>query len=664
MAYLKRIGVLFVALTTLVFSDDFLRKLPDKEKCAKLKSENFKDHDAVIILKEQSLTIEPAEVFYRGVEIEGWHISRSKIIIAKLFTERAVERYGSFEYNYTEPFRDEISCGFEIHVRVLKENGKVWEMPKDEIKRLVTRKSSSGETVARKVFFKIPNLAPGDVVQYEYNYVRPLSYQTSGIFYYNDIDAVLYSNLYITLPEEMEVKYINLPDERIGKPNIKQISKTFGSGKTYFWSLNNLNPIREEVYSPPFADLSLMTAFVVEKIGIQGKTIGDWGTLGKTYYEYYLDDKDKITLEHIQQLGITELYEDSIKTLADIDKIYNSIRQNFKLRSSNSLYPLSDDVNLLFEEKEGDASDLAYIMYKILSQKNISVAAVWIRDKREGIYELEIPTTSWFDRMAILVNCGRSEQLYDFDQSIPAIYNVPWYLRGISLPVLTEGGCLHREVYKETRYKDNAYCEKHKIHIDSNMGIIDTISFCYQGAPADIIRYDYSDSDNSEIKEDFNSRISSSCLDEIDSLWINNIRTDNSIDIKINGRIRQCVEEVDQHLVLRLKNHVFEIFKDKVYSPVRKNYYQFESPFFIEVEWQIEIPDGYTHTIEKKIKRFKKVQLVSARVDYKIVDNILYVTGIMKFPSRQMSYTVHPYFMNLLDEFEQSLEEDIVFTKM
>ena len=57
------------------------------------------------------------------------------------------------------------------------------------------------------------------------------------MFYYNDRDFVLYSNLYITLPAKIEAQYINFTDERIGKPKIEQISDSFGAGETYFWGL-------------------------------------------------------------------------------------------------------------------------------------------------------------------------------------------------------------------------------------------------------------------------------------------------------------------------------------------------------------------------------------------------------------------------------------------
>ena len=665
MKFLMFICIVISVFLRIPFADDFLRKLPDKNLSAQLKAENFKDNDALIILKEQSLNIEPAEVYYRGIEIKGWNISRSKIMIVKLFNERAVKRYGSFEYNYSELYGDEISCGFEVRARVLKANGKVLEMSEDEIKRIVTRKSSSGETRSRKVLFKVPDLTPGDVLQYEYNYVTPLAYQTSGLFFYNDVDPVLYSNVYITLPGDLEAKYINLPPERFEQPKITQISKKFGSGKTYFWSLKNLNPIREEIFSPPFSDLSLMTAFVVTKIGKRDyNETGTWAILGRNFYKNYLNDQDEITDELLSKLGITGIYQDSIKTLEDTDKIYKAIRHYFKLRLFSEVYPLSNDVKLLFNEREGDASDLSYIMYKILKQKNIPVNAVWIRDKRKGIYELEIPTTHWFNRMAILATCGGNTRLYDFDLTIPENYCTPWYLKGVKLPVLTDGGCLHKEIYKESKYSDNGYCEKHRIVFKDNNVMQDTINFYYHGAPADIMRLEYCSSDLSEIKESLRNNLTASCLDEIDSLSLNNFREDNTIDIKTNGIVKKGIDEFEGHLVINLKNYIFEKFKRKVYSPVRKNFYQFDSPFYIELNWMIEIPDGYTYTIDKPVKRFKNVHLISSRISYSQDDKNISITATIKFPSRHMSYEKHQEFMHLLDEFGQTLEEDIVLTKL
>jgi len=37
----------------------------------------------------------------------------------------------------------------------------------------------------------------------------------------------------------------------------------------------------------------------------------------------------------------------------------------------------------------------------------------WIRDRRKGVYEQAVPSTSWFDRLGVLVKIGTMEKVYD-----------------------------------------------------------------------------------------------------------------------------------------------------------------------------------------------------------------------------------------------------------
>ncbi|RPH37758.1 DUF3857 domain-containing protein, partial [bacterium] len=462
---MKALLVALLLFQTVPFakSDDFKRNLPDAGMLGQLTPERFPNQDAIIILKEQAFSVHQATIFYRGYEFEGPGTTRAKIMIVKLLTEAGARRYGSFEYTFPEWFGDEIRSAFEAHVRVLKQDGSIRVMPEDEIKTIVSRENRDGTPLERKVLFKIADLRAGDVLQIEQVHTTPLARSASGIFFYNDRDIVLFSNLAITLPAEDDVRYFSFPEERVGAPKVSEIAQSYGSGETYFWSMKNLNPIPDEPYGLPFADQSLITAFIDDHPAENGyRPVTDWNSLAKEYASDYLDN-NSIGDARISELGFAP--EETGITLEKIDRLYESLRKAISLRSTNSIYPLSKDIDQIFEKKVGDASDLAYIMYTILKQWEQNANAVWIRDRRDGVYEETVPTLTWFDRMGVLVKVGNQEKVYDFDRSIPAKYDMPWFLNGIRVPVVTSSGCHHKLLNDACGVQDHFTRERHLLRL-------------------------------------------------------------------------------------------------------------------------------------------------------------------------------------------------------
>jgi len=660
MKWLLTISLCFI-ITSILFSDDFLRELPDENLLSVLTPEKFKNLDAVIIIKEQSYKIESDETFYRGYEIEGLNTSYTKIIVAKLFNEAAVKRYGSFEFEYYERYGDDIPNVFEVRVRVRKPDGEVLVMEEEEIQRIVSRESSSGNPLNRKVLFKVPNLAIGDVIQIEYTFVRIFASSTSNMFYYNDRDFVLYSNLYITLPAKIEAQYINFTDDRIGKPRIEQISGTFGSGETYFWGLKNLYPIPNEPYSTPFDDQSLMTAFVVEKY-YRTKT-GTWKLTTENFYEDYID-QDDIDANQFEFLTLNQKFPKDSVSFDQINNAYLKIREKFKLQGYTSLYPWSNNISSVFEKQEGDASDLSYIFYKILKQWGVNAKIVWIRDKREGKYEITVPSRRWFDRLGVLVNHDRKEILYDFDNCIPYNYSMPWYLKGQKVVVIKENGFEHKACKGRASINDNIYNENHIINIDSTLNLTDNIKLNYSGFPANKIRDKYYNYSKTEISDKLESLSNMHCLDECDSLHINDFRYNPEIEISLEGPSLSKPEEIDSFLIFKIKNQSFEDLYNNVFTTLRNGNYVFNGPFKIIVSWEINIPEGYTLHKDSPDKIFSSVGQISAIISRSLFSQKYSIFANFRVKKNFLSYKSHSDFISLLEDIKKELDQDIILKKI
>ncbi|MEW6509717.1 MAG: DUF3857 domain-containing protein [Bacteroidota bacterium] len=176
--------LLWCLMLQVATAQEFLRPLPNATFAAQLTQNAFPSADGVIVLKEQSLNVHRSEITYRGVDLVGIAMTRTTVLIAKVFNEAGVRRLGSFEFEYKEYFGNEIPAGFAARARVQKPDGSVIVMPDRDVSVIVSHQDKHGEPIARKALFKVPDLMPGDIVQLEYSLTEPFSRTYSGIFYY------------------------------------------------------------------------------------------------------------------------------------------------------------------------------------------------------------------------------------------------------------------------------------------------------------------------------------------------------------------------------------------------------------------------------------------------------------------------------------------------
>ena len=660
----KRLGVLILfMIVSSALAVDFTRNLPNENMQKALTPENFKNMDAVIILKEQSFVIQDKEIERLNIRYKGSSISKSGIIIVKLFNEMGVKRYGTFEYEYPEYFGNIFPNVFQAKVRVLKPDQTIWTMDEDEVNIEVTHTTASGEPLARKALFKIPNLATDDILQIEYSCTENFSWSNSGIFYYNDRDFILYSNLYVTLPSKWDARYISFSEKAIGPPKIQQVSKQFGSGKTYFWSVRNLNGIPDEAYSFPFSEQSLMTAFLVERTSPNSKEYGNWENIAENFYEAHIKKGD-IDNSNIEELGFSKNQQKLRMNFNIIDSLYLSLRQNITLKKKNSIYPLANEISSVFKTGKGDASDLAYIMYKILKKWDQSVNIVWVRDKREGKFEFSVPTINWFDRLGVLVGIDGKEKLYDFDRSISNNYRDPWYLANTDVIVIQKDGYVRKTISTNSTLNENQKVECHHLKFDSLASYVDHVQVAYCGAFANQFRKNHYDREKTEIEKSISGKLRNECLSSIQHIEYNDFLNSDTVSVYADGFSAIKMDTLDSYLTLRLENYLLNDFKADFNNSNRRGHINFKFPFELRMEWAIEIPKGYT------LKSELLNEIVNGPLDLKSYcqfvnkDNQLKITSRVLFPSTQIPVNYYSNIVDLLNKTSAVLNRDIIFEKI
>jgi len=653
--------LVFLVFFQCVHAEDFVRNLPSKGLVEMLTPEKIKNEDAVVILKEQSFKVDPF-VQYQDETIHSPKTSYSKIIIAKLLTESAVVRYGSVEFAY--PLWGDVeprNTGF-VRARVLKPDGTIFVMPTSDSKEIISRENGYGTPLEHKVIAKIPNLAIGDVVQIETNITIYYARDYSSIFYYNERDPVLFSNLYITLTMTEEPTFFSFPEQKVGNPQVHELADEFGSGKTYFWGLKNLNALHKEPLAPTFEDQSMITAFVVDREALSGLMIkADWPKLGNKFFKDYLN-QDNVNSSKIKGLGFAA--NPSFVTMETVDSLYFAIRKGFILEESNSLYPLSKDINKLFEVKKGDASDCSYIFYNILLHQWKQYAqAVWIRDRRMGIYEQSVPTLHWFDRMGVLVTVGKKEKLYDFDRCAAEHYRMPWYLNGTTVVVIGEDRCEHKQIVADELSSTGLTHEQHVFHFNPDFTIQDSMTYSCTGSEAQHRRESLYNADRDQIHASMQAMAIKYCLQTVDTLAYNPLLQDETIVLSCKGRSKSKAELVDSFAVFKVLNHALQSFRDKIFSAARINHLMLDEPFTITAEWIIPIPGGYTLPSLRGEKTTSLKGGINGIIAQKRSGNDLHIRAEVSFPQTIIPVDQYPAVVKMLDGLIAELETDIILKK-
>ncbi len=639
---------------------DFLRNLPDAKFSAQLTQEKFRNSDAVIILKEQSLNINASEITWKGMDFSGISMTRTTVLLVKVFNESAIRRFGSFEYEYVERFGDEIKAGFACRARVQKPDGEVLEMPSSDIRVIVSEESSDGEPIARKALFKVPNLAAGDVVQLEYTLTEPLVRALSDIFYYNDRVPVLFSNLAITLPADDEIKIYSFPADRVGQPQVSQVSKSYGAGATYFWSLKSLNAIPREPYTYTFDDMSLMTAFVVNPRADNGfRRITDWNFLADQFAGDYVN-AGSVKGKRIEELGFTGDRPAMSFRLAD--SLYCALRHAITLKERNSIYPLTDDIDDVFTKKRGDASDAAYIFYRILREWKADARVGWIRDRREGMFETSVPSIAWFDRIGVLVRVGSDERMYDFDRSVAARYQVPVYLKSVTVPLLGGKVCEFRTI-PPAGAGESSIRESHDLRFSASPDVRDSLVYACSGAPAEKFRAEVYDLRGTELRDHLKALAAERCLAGVDTLFHSAILDDPDIRLTYSGRSTSAVTPVADFLTVKLPNQALRGFRDEIFAAVRYNDVVMLAPLTISVTWRMHMPRGLTVRSVPADTTIRAVPGLSATVKCSRTDDGLSMQADLRFSEPVIPADSFSRLIKTIDGLLACCDQPIVLSK-
>ena len=642
---------LCVTITVHAQEPTFRWTLPTTADAAKLTQDKFPDADALILAKEEGFMEGPHTrsifMIYNEVTIS------TKALMVKLFNQRAVEIFGSFTYEFPDRPMKEEKHTFRIAVRVMKPDGTVHVLPDTAIKTVTGIATGRGRALTQKVMYKLPDLAPGDIVHYEYSHAEPFSNKRQVLFYHHDRYPVLTSMAYINMPKQENVEYVHFPPEQFGPATVKDEGKSISSS----WTLKGLAAVPDEPYGRPLADVTYLTTIVNKP---ESDESDGWREVAQRYFSTEVK-KGSVSGSFMEELGVPRSLGDA--SWGQIDSLYSALRKYFRLKERSSVFTAASQMDKQIEEKEGDATDVAFIMLKALERWNVNAVPVLIRDRRAGSYELTVPSLVWFNRMALLISHKGKDLIYDFDRCVPSRYESPWFLNPITMFAVEDTGGAHLQLRYNSSWREHISSEMHLITLKPGKKAADSVVIALKGALAQSTRGAWYASEGEELDGKVRSYLEENVLDASTTVTVNAFRDEPVIIMNGTGTSRGAITAIDTVLLFQPQNQLLRHFRSEFSLPKRHFDVFLPQMFAYSLSWEIAVPTGYHAGPLPAEKQIVGPSGATAQISCMQQEDRVMVKGIVVFAQQTIPLEKYAEWKAFLDNVNAALEREVSFVK-
>jgi hypothetical protein len=198
--------------------------------------------------------------------------------------------------------------------------------------------------------------------------------------------------------------------------------------KIRIWS-ENLPPVPDEPYGPPFADLAtqvlLLPAFMDLGAG-RTPLLESWEAVSKILDDIYdpVRKKDRGVAEAARRIA------GAAKPRQQAEALYRFVRDEIETdEDDEGVFPFEGaSVAGALDRKRGSSLDKALLLQALLREVKIDARPVWAGDRRRGAIDTAMVNTWWFDRVLVAVSLDGQRIVVDpADRSLSFGQLEPWY---------------------------------------------------------------------------------------------------------------------------------------------------------------------------------------------------------------------------------------------
>lgn len=279
--------------------------------------------------------------------------------------------------------------------------------------------------------FTLPEVVPGAILEYQSDIFVDWFYPPHWIFDTqlpgNLQIGTLQSSLRVTIGPRLAMSQFPLETTQ-NKIAVTQSNTVIGSESTF--TVNNLRPIQDEPFSPPFRDQATMVMFTPNQLGFGGEVypiITKWDDVGEEMKRQLtnMEKNDKDTRSKAKEL--TEKLSDP---KAKAQAIYSFLQRNVASSEVRGV-GLRREADAIFNAKRGDPDEINAMYVLMLREAKVDADMVLVATRDYESLVRAFPNLYQFSRIITRLNFKDGAVFVDPADAAAPFGEVPWFERGI-----------------------------------------------------------------------------------------------------------------------------------------------------------------------------------------------------------------------------------------
>jgi hypothetical protein len=315
-----------------------------------------------------------------------------------------------------------------VQAQIISPSGKKYTLTKKEFFREKVNDSWS------LIKFTFPNLEEGCVIEYQYRLTSKNIVQLNTWYFHNELPTRLSelklnvepSFSYVTLFQGGEEMEKTLLDD--GTTQLKASGAEMWLGNGHY-IMKNAPAFKEEAFITTIDDYRARIRFQLQEVqypdGFKQSFLSTWEELARDLMsdqEFGGQFERKRNYKKIAE-QFDAIHPDKMEASETVEAIYNFVAQNMEWNGKYGLYA-KEDLNKIFERKEGRAVELNLMVLALLRHRNIEAYPLLSATRSYGKMLQDYPIIEQFNHVMVLANTERGDWIVD----------IPSQTRPVGLP--------------------------------------------------------------------------------------------------------------------------------------------------------------------------------------------------------------------------------------
>ena len=331
----------------------------------------------------------------------------------KILTEAGKE-YAEVEVPHSSYFR---LLGFSG--RTLLPDGRIVPLPKDAKFR---RELSENEKIY-VTSMAFPAVEVGAILDYRYEmrFDSPLLLEP---WYFSERVPVRFAEVVYQVPGTLQARSWSRDPYQVG---LKSESTTNRQGTRLRLWAENLPPVPDEPYAPPFGDLATQFRLVptaYKDANELFRLMETWESTCKLFEDWYYAPARRRSGSAKKRAKELAAGAKADGQRAVAEALYRFVRDEIETEDLPGVELRKDMTpDSVLKAGSGDPADKALLLQTMLEAAGIDAKLVWAADRHDGLVDLRLPNPAWFDRVLVAAELAGSqggERVY-LDPSVPLL---------------------------------------------------------------------------------------------------------------------------------------------------------------------------------------------------------------------------------------------------